>query len=76
MRLARVLLSLLLAVIVYLYAPGDWLFSAAKGGWEYPFYLFLCAVAVALAGEAAWAARLPADRADAGSPPPGQDWTV
>lgn len=51
--------AVLLAVTVYVHAPNGWLFSSANGGWEYPLYLTLTALAVALGGEGAYAVRLP-----------------
>jgi putative oxidoreductase len=51
--------AVLLAVTVYVHAPNGWLFSAPNGGWEYPLYLTLSALVVALAGEGAYAVRLP-----------------
>lgn len=34
---------------------NGWVFSAPKGGWEYPVYLIVAAVAQSLLGSGAWA---------------------
>lgn len=54
--------ALLLLGTVYVHAPNGWLFSSANGGWEYPLYLTLTALAVALSGEGSYALHLPATR--------------
>jgi len=37
--------------------PNGWLFTAANGGWEYPAFLTVAALAHILAGEGAFALR-------------------
>ena len=59
-RPVAILAAVLLAVTVFVHAPNGWLFSAANGGWEYPLFLTLSAIVVALAGEGAYALHLPA----------------
>jgi len=48
--LLRVLLG---AVLVH--APNGWLFNAPNGGWEYPAFLAVAALAHVLIGDGAWA---------------------
>jgi putative oxidoreductase len=43
------------ALLVHL--PNGWFFSAANGGWEYPAFLIVAAVAHILAGDGAFAVR-------------------
>src|ERR671916_1738122 len=55
------LLPVLLGAIT-VHWPNGWLFTAANGGWEYPAFLTVAALAHILAGEGAFAlrpARLP-----------------
>lgn len=63
-----------LAVIVLLGAASvhlgnGWVFSNPKGGWEYPVFLALTAIAVALGGEGRYALRLGASQPDSGAQP-------
>jgi len=39
--------------------PNGWMFSNPNGGWEYPVFLILVAVSVALLGDGKFALRLP-----------------
>jgi putative oxidoreductase len=39
------------------HAGNGWLFTAANGGWEYPAFLTVSAVVVALLGDGAWSAK-------------------
>jgi putative oxidoreductase len=39
------------------HAPNGWLFTVANGGWEYPAFLIVAAVTVALGGDGAFALR-------------------
>jgi putative oxidoreductase len=48
------LLPILLGA-VWVHAGNGWVFSAANGGWEYPAYLAVLAVAQALLGDGAYA---------------------
>lgn len=41
----------------WVHAGNGWLFTNAKGGWEYPVVLVLLAVAVALLGDGAYSLR-------------------
>ncbi|KRE17410.1 hypothetical protein ASE63_13215 [Bosea sp. Root381] len=59
------LLPVLLGALA-VHAPNGWLFNAPNGGWEYPAFLALAALAHGLIGDGALAlkpARLPALRA-------------
>lgn len=48
------LLPVLLGALV-IHAPNGWLFTAANGGWEYPAFLAVAALAQALIGDGAYA---------------------
>ncbi len=48
------LLPILLGALV-IHAPNGWLFTAANGGWEYPAFLAVAALAQALIGDGAFA---------------------
>ena len=50
------LLPVLLGALA-IHAPNGWVFNAPNGGWEYPAFLAAAAVAHALAGDGAFAAR-------------------
>lgn len=43
------------ALMVHL--PNGWVFSAPKGGWEFPAFLIVASIAHALAGDGAFALR-------------------
>lgn len=47
---------------------NGWVFSNPKGGWEYPVFLAVVALAVALAGEGRFALRLGAPKPQVGQP--------
>ncbi|MGO4527172.1 DoxX family protein [Microvirga sp. 2MCAF35] len=49
-----VLLPVLLGALL-VHAPNGWVFNAPNGGWEYPAFLTLAAVAHALIGDGAFA---------------------
>lgn len=51
---ALALLPFLLGA-AWVHAGNGWLFSAPKGGWEYPVFLSVVAIAVALLGDGAFA---------------------
>ena len=38
----------------WVHSKNGWLFTNAGGGWEYPLFLAVAAIAVALTGEGAW----------------------
>lgn len=66
---AVVLVPILLGA-VWVHAGNGWLFSAPKGGWEYPLFLAVAATVQALLGDGAYAlghrvARRPATRLQA-----------
>lgn len=52
---ALALLPILLGA-VYVHAGNGWLFTAPNGGWEYPAFLAVAALAQALIGDGAFAA--------------------
>lgn len=58
-RAVATLSAVLLALTVFVHAPNGWVFSSANGGWEYPLFLTLVAVAVALAGAGRFAVKWP-----------------
>lgn len=47
----------ILAGALFVHLPNGWVFSSANGGWEYPAYLMVLAVAQALVGEGAYAVK-------------------
>ncbi len=49
----------------YVHWGNGWVFSNANGGWEYPVFLAVTAVVVALLGPGAYALRLPGRAANA-----------
>jgi len=54
-RLVSVALLPVLLGALAVHAPNGWLFTAANGGWEYPAFLAVAAVAHALIGDGAFA---------------------
>ena len=50
------LLPVLLGALV-IHAPNGWLFNAPNGGWEYPAFLAVAAIAHALVGDGAFAVK-------------------
>lgn len=50
------LLPVLIGALV-IHAPNGWLFTAANGGWEYPAFLTLAALAQILIGDGAFAVK-------------------
>ncbi|EJW13199.1 putative membrane protein [Rhodovulum sp. PH10] len=56
-RLAAVATLPVLVGALAVHAPNGWSFSVANGGWEYPAFLVVAAVVVALVGEGAFALR-------------------
>jgi len=61
-RTAWVALALLPVLLgaLWVHSGNGWVFSAAGGGWEYPLFLIVVSVAVALQSFAARAVRTPA----------------
>jgi putative oxidoreductase len=53
---AAALLSVLLGALA-IHAPNGWLFTVPNGGWEYPAFLALAALAQVLIGDGAYALR-------------------
>lgn len=45
----------LFGAIIWVHAANGWVFSAKGGGWEYPAFLIVASVAVALLGDGAYA---------------------
>lgn len=56
-RQVAVLLIPVMAAAMSVHIGNGWLFSAPGGGWEYPAYLIVTSLVVALAGEGAFALR-------------------
>ncbi len=56
-RQVSVLLIPVMAGAMSVHIANGWVFSAPGGGWEYPAFLILVSVVVALAGEGAFALR-------------------
>lgn len=56
-RVVSVLLLPILLGALSIHAPNGWLFTAQNGGWEYPAFLAVTALTVALVGEGAFALR-------------------
>ncbi len=57
---ARLVSAALLPILVgalAIHAPNGWLFTAPNGGWEYPAFLALAALAQVLVGDGAYALR-------------------
>ncbi len=55
-RVVALALSLdLLGAIIWVHAANGWVFSAKGGGWEYPAFLILASVVLALLGDGAYA---------------------
>jgi putative oxidoreductase len=65
-RLVAVALIPVLVGALLVHAPNGWLFTVANGGWEYPAFLIVAAVTVALGGDGAFALRPTALPASAG----------
>ena len=51
---ALALIPLLLGAL-WVHSGNGWVFSAANGGWEYPLFLIVASVTVALLGDGAYA---------------------
>jgi putative oxidoreductase len=56
-RLVSIALLPILLGALAIHAPNGWLFTAANGGWEYPAFLAVSALAHALIGDGAFALR-------------------
>ena len=56
-RQVAVLLIPVMAAAMSVHLGNGWLFSAAGGGWEYPAFLIVASLVVALAGDGAFALR-------------------
>ncbi len=54
-RLVSVALLPVLLGALFVHAPNGWVFNAPNGGWEYPAFLAVAAVAHALVGDGAFA---------------------
>lgn len=48
-------LTPILAVALWTHVPNGWVFSARGGGWEFPAFLLVTSVALALLGDGAFA---------------------
>jgi putative oxidoreductase len=56
-RLVSIVLLPVLLGAIMVHAPNGWLFTAPNGGWEYPAFLALAALAQALIGDGALAVK-------------------
>ena len=56
-RLVSVALLPILLGAIFVHAPNGWVFNAPNGGWEYPAFLAVAALAHALIGDGAFAAK-------------------
>ena len=56
-RLVSVALLPVLVGALFVHAPNGWVFNAPNGGWEYPAFLAVVALAHALIGDGAFAAK-------------------
>jgi putative oxidoreductase len=54
-RWVALALSPILLGALAVHVPNGWVFNAVNGGWEYPAYLFVLAIAQALLGDGAFA---------------------
>jgi putative oxidoreductase len=61
-RLAALAVLPVLLGALYVHIGNGWLFSAPNGGWEYPAFLVVAAIAVALLGDGAYALKGSAGR--------------
>jgi len=52
---AVALLPALIGAILWVHAGNGWVFTAPNGGWEYPAFLIVVSIAVALLGDGAYA---------------------
>ena len=56
-RLVSVALLPVLLGALFVHAPNGWVFNAPNGGWEYPAFLAVAALAHALIGDGAFTAK-------------------
>jgi putative oxidoreductase len=56
-RQVSVLLLPIMIGALMVHLPNGWVFSAPKGGWEFPAFLIVASIAHALAGDGAFALR-------------------
>lgn len=63
-RVVALALTPVLLGATYVHLGSGWLFSNPNGGWEYPAFLTLVSVVVALLGPGRYALRLPSSRPD------------
>lgn len=57
-RWVALALTPILLGAAWVHSPNGWVFSAPNGGWEYPIFLTVAAVAQALLGDGAYALKL------------------
>lgn len=58
-RWVSIALVPILAGAAMFHQPNGWVFSAEGGGWEYPVFLMMATIVLALLGAGAWAVKLP-----------------
>ena len=56
-RLVAALLTPILLGATWVHLGNGWVFSNPNGGWEYPLFLAIVAIVVAMQGPGAWAVR-------------------
>jgi putative oxidoreductase len=54
-RWVALALSPILIGAIWAHAGNGWVFTSAKGGWEYPLYLFVLCIAQVMLGDGAYA---------------------
>jgi putative oxidoreductase len=54
-RWVALALSPILLGAIWVHSGNGWMFASAKGGWEYPLYLFVLCIAQAMLGDGAHA---------------------
>jgi putative oxidoreductase len=62
------LVPALAGAIIWVHAANGWVFTAAGGGWEYPLFLILASIALALIGDGVFAASPSRPLRDLGRP--------
>ena len=55
--IALALIPILIGTITHVHGANGWLFSSEGGGWEYPAFLIVASVAIALIGDGRFALR-------------------
>jgi putative oxidoreductase len=56
-RQVALLLVPIMAAAAWVHVPNGWLHTSTGGGWEYPLFLIMASIALALSGDGAFALR-------------------